>query len=630
MLLRYTQRVRHLLLCLALSLPLSLVLPARAAEADDWHRLVGILQYLEADYPEALASGSRFELDEQDAFIAEALSASQALGDRGKSFVPRLQALKEQVNARAEPGPLTAEMSRLIEELIEAGGLTRSPRRAPDPERGAELYAQACATCHAADGSADVEIAKTLEPPPANFLDAEAMGGLSPYKGFNVITHGLPGTAMTPFKEVFPDAEDRWALSFFVLTMRHPPCDEAQRAKLSSKKGSRPTLEQVATHSDDQLAGLYGAEAVPCLRHAPPTPNEDESLLIAEEKLRDALRLIDAGDTGGARKAVLDAYLLGVEPVEPMLASRDPGIVRALEEKVLGARLALEKGGDAKGDIRALLALIDRARHAEGTGSAAAVFWMALLIVLREGFEALVVVGALLAVLKKMGATSHAKVVHAGWISALVAGAVAFFFAQRLLAGANREWMEGLVALAAVVMLLYAALWLNARANMSAFMQELRGKMEGALGRGSAVGLFAISFSAVGRESFETALFLQGLALDSAAASAWGGVAGLVVLAVLVWVVLRVGFRLPMKRLFQLSTLFLFATAVMLLGKGLRALQEVGAVPVSPFPFPRVDFLGVFPDAVTLGAQVALLVPVLAWLLLQRAAPERRAIPPRP
>ncbi len=609
--------MRHLFISLALALPLTFSAVGNAAEADDWHRLVGILQYLEADYPEALASGSQFELDEQDAFIDEALKAAQALGEKGSAFVPRLESLKQRVNARAEPGPLTEEMSALIEELVEAGGLSRSPRRAPELQRGAELYAQACATCHAADGSANVEIAKTLEPPPANFLDAEAMGALSPYKGFNVISHGLPGTAMTAFKETFPDAEDRWALSFFVLTLRHPPCDPQVAKRVKSQKGL--TLDRIATSTDDELAQSFGADAVPCLRREPPTPSEDESLLVAEQKLRDALRFIEAGDTNAARQAVLDAYLLGVEPVEPMLASRDAEIVREIEGHVLGARVALERGGDARADVKALLSLVERARHAEGGSSPSAVFWMALLIVLREGFEALVVVGALLAVLKKMGATSHARVVHAGWISALVAGAVAFFFAQRLLAGANREWMEGLVALAAVVMLLYAALWLNARANMSAFMKDLRGKMAGALGRGSAVGLFAISFSAVGRESFETALFLQGLALDSAAASAWGGLAGLGVLAVLVFVILRVGFKLPMKRLFQLSTAFLFLTAVMLLGKGLRALQEVGAVPISPIPFPRVDFLGVFPDAVTLLAQAALLVPMIVWLVAQRA-----------
>ena len=75
--------------------------------------------------------------------------------------------------------------------------------------------------------------------------------------------------------------------------------------------------------------------------------------------------------------------------------------------------------------------------------------------------------------------------------------------------------MEGTSALFAVAMLVYAALWLNARANMSKFMGELRGRMQGALGRGSALGLFVIAFTAMLRESVETAIFLEGLSIDS-------------------------------------------------------------------------------------------------------------------
>ena len=83
-----------------------------------------------------------------------------------------------------------------------------------------------------------------------------------------------------------------------------------------------------------------------------------------------------------------------------------------------------------------------------------------------------------------------------------------------------------MVALGAVGLLLYAAVWLNARANLSAFMGELRGKMKDALGSGSAVGLFTISFTSVGRETVETALFLQGLAGDSREGVWWGSLVG--------------------------------------------------------------------------------------------------------
>ncbi|MEN9799262.1 MAG: hypothetical protein RL653_2958, partial [Pseudomonadota bacterium] len=199
-------------------------------------------------------------------------------------------------------------------------------------------------------------------------------------------------------------------------------------------------------------------------------------------------------------------------------------------------------------------------------------------------------------------------------------------------AGANREWMEGLVALAAVGMLLYAAFWLNSRAGTRKFMNELRGEVQGALGRGSVAGLFFISFSALLRESLETALFLQGLAIDSAAGAAWGAAAGLVALGGLVLFVNRVGYVLPMKTLFTASTWLLFLTAVMLLGKGLHALQEVGALPLRPLPVPGVELLGVYPDLVSLLPQLLLLLAPLPWLMRREGRGDSGppATPPSP
>ena len=124
-----------------------------------------------------------------------------------------------------------------------------------------------------------------------------------------------------------------------------------------------------------------------------------------------------------------------------------------------------------------------------------------------------------------------------------------------------------------------------ARAHVSRYMGELRARTQGALGQGSAVGLFFIAFSAVFRECFETALFLEGLALDSPAPAMWGALTGLMVMAGLVWVIRRVGFRLPMKPLFKASTVLLVFTAVVMLGKGIHALQEVGALPLKPIAF---------------------------------------------
>ena len=93
---------------------------------------------------------------------------------------------------------------------------------------------------------------------------------------------------------------------------------------------------------------------------------------------------------------------------------------------------------------------------------------------------------------------------------------------------------------------------------------------------------------------------------------------GTVAIAVLVFFVNRVGYKLPMKTLFKASTVLLVATAVMLLGKALHALQEVALLPLKPIPFVTIDLLGVYPDAVSLVPQVLLTVVPLALVFIKR------------
>ncbi|MDC0709936.1 FTR1 family protein [Stigmatella sp. ncwal1] len=587
-----------------------------ASEGRTWHRLVGILQYLEADYPAAVESQSEFELTEQKSFIAEAMGAAQELGPAGLGFLPRLQEVKARVDQGTDPEGVSRDCGALVEDLVLAGGLARSPRRVPDLARGEKLFQVACASCHGADGRAQVSIAQTMEPTPANFQDPETMEGLTPYKAFNTTSFGVPGTAMPGYPTLSED--ERWSLAFYVFTLRQPPCEGLP---------PRASLERLATATDPQLVAEHGEQHLACLRRKLPDADEERSLLTARGEVENALRQGAAGDFVGARNALLDAYLNGLEPVEVKLSARDPELVTRLEQAFLQARLAAEqRSPHLQDEGRELLSLLDQARRGSGhTADFFSVVWLTLFILLREGFEATIIVTALLASLRKLEATRHARVVHAGWISALGVGALAFLFGQHLLAGANRELLEGVAALLAVAMLLYAALWLNARANVSHFMGELRQKMQGALGRGSAMGVFTIAFTAVLRESFETALFLQGLALDSVSGVAWGTAAGLGALVGLVLFVRFVGYKLPMKTLFKASTVVLVATAVMLLGKGLHALQEIALLPLAPFPFVTVELLGVFPDLVSFVPQLVLALAPLVLLAIRRSRTARLA-----
>jgi high-affinity iron transporter len=456
-----------------------------------------------------------------------------------------------------------------------------------------------------------------MNPKPANFHNAQRMGTLTPYKVFNTTTFGISGTLMPAFSQL-SDAE-RWSLAFFIFTLRQPAC---------TKPPPNASLAQLATLTDGALAQAFSADDVACLRRSMPVVDAHSSLNLAIVGVREALELSKAGHHAQARERIVDAYLSGVEPVEPLLRARDARMVFELESAFTAARLTAQSGGDLEPDVQVLLTVLQKASAQRASGDFWSVFMTALLILLREGFEAAIVVGALLAVLKKMGATEQSRVVHLGWVSALVVSAVVYYFGQKALAGANREWMETLVSLFAVGMLLYAALWLNARANMSKYMGQLHQKMKLAVGSGNLLGLFLISFTSVGRETLETALFIEGLAGDSPQGAAWGAIAGLGVLTGFLIFVRTVGFVLPMKTLFKASTVLLVATAVMLIGKGFHGLQELGVLPLAPTHFITIEALGIFSDWVSLVPQLILAALPLGWWVAKR--PKPRALQSQP
>lgn len=585
-----------------------------ASRAEEWQRLVGVLQYLEGDYPAAVASQDAFELAEQRAFVADAVATAHGLGAEAAPYVERLLALQKHIDDGHDAEVVSRDSGALARELTLSAGLQRRPRRAPDFALGQTLWAANCAVCHGAKGDGETPFKETLKPAPANFTDHEVLAGLSPFRAYNALSSGIPGTAMPAFPTLTED--ERWSLAFYLFSFSRPAC---------TVPVPHASLETLAIQNDEELTKHYGAQGVDCLRSTPPTESVAVGIAAAVERIEQVRREAKTASAASVRAALVDAYLQGFEPLEPLLRSRAPEAVAKVEHDFMQAR---QLTNDPKQLDAALASLSTHLQQLSDKEAPRADFWSvflsALLILVREGFEAAVVVGALLAVLKKVGATSQARTVHIGWITALAAGIIGFALGHRVLSGANRESLETMVGFVAVVMLVYAALWLNARSNISQYMGELREKMKGALGTGSSWGLFAIAFTAVARETFETALFLQGLATDSLSGAVYGGLAGLVALTVLFAIIRRAGFILPMKTLFNASTVLLVLTAVMILGKSMHGLIELGHLDPAPVPFFSIPALGVYADAWSLVPQALLiLVPSAIWSWRRRREPPK-------
>ena len=240
---------------------------------------------------------------------------------------------------------------------------------------------------------------------------------------------------------------------------------------------------------------------------------------------------------------------------------------------------------------------------AEGTTA----FLGALTVLLREGIEALLVVVGMIAFLKKADRPQVLRHVHAGWIGALAAGGLTWMAATYVVSvsGASREVTEGVSSVFAAVVLLGVGLWMHQKSTAGRWQAYLKDKMSSAMSRRSAYAMAGLAFVAVYREVFETVLFFSAMWTEgNGGALLLGLAAGAAILAAVAWILLRTSARMPIGKFFSASSILVAVLAVVLIGKGTKALQEAGMLNVHTISFPRIEFLGTYPTIETLLAQL--------------------------
>jgi len=253
----------------------------------------------------------------------------------------------------------------------------------------------------------------------------------------------------------------------------------------------------------------------------------------------------------------------------------------------------------------------------------------AAVIVVREGFEAALLVLLLFAIARRSGAgASELRAIHVGWLGAVGLGVVLWLASGEALAalgGASREWLEGTVSLIAAVVLLAVSHFVLARRDAQRRIAALKSRLGDvtASSRRRQVILASLGFVAVFREAFEVVLFLRAVMLDAAVAS-WtigiGVAIGVVAVAGLAVIAGRLGQKLKPGVLLTAMGTLLCVLAVVLAGKGVRALQEAGTLSITPVRAPTVDWLGMFSTRQTVTAQLLALVTFAAiagWPMLR-------------
>jgi high-affinity iron transporter len=579
------------------------------------------------------------EVDEARLFLTEARRTAGLLParavDEALVEIDRALAL---VMATGLPDSVDAAVGRLTAHLASSLGvvLVELPVRTPSLARGAELYGRECAGCHGAAGAGDGAAAAALDPPPADLTDHALLSDVTPLAYYQRITIGVAGTAMPAYETRLP-AEDRWALALYATTLR-----QARAAgEVPPALRSFPTT---AGMNDAQVLAALGdgatREHLAAVRAWQDAGDENAAnaaiFASVREKVAEAERLAREGSHDDAVAAAFDAYL-AFEGVERTVRAKNPGLATGLEASFATLRTRAAGGATATeldAVHRELLGGLERAERVVGDQlSAPNLFLQSLMIMIREGLEAILIIGALMAFLVKIGAGHRRRDIHIG-----VGAAVALSLLTALLletvfqvSPARQEVLEGITMLTAVAVLFYVSYWLLSKMEVEKWTAFVKERVQVAVSGGSVFALASAAFLAVYREGFETVLFYKALLVSGGAGgSAFppvfvGMVVGAVLLVGVYIAINKYGVRLPLKPFFGVTSAFLYYTAFVFAGKGIAELQAGGAVGTTILPgWPRLPVFGIYPTLESLAAQ-GILVVLAAFALVWLGLRSRRA-----
>jgi len=628
---------------------LLLALGSLAVSAANIQQLIQLTDYVGVDYAGAVENGeviNNFEYDEMLDFsnaIAEQVATLPASEARRQLTVQAAE-LVQLVEGRADAGAVKTLTSAMRQIFIGGYDVTVTPRAAPDLRAATTLFSQQCVSCHGLTGQGDGPLAASMDPPPTDFteraryLDRTVMGL------YNTVTQGLDGTAMQAYTEL--DDAQRWALAFYVGQMATSAAEQDSGAAQFEQLADNAQLVQIeymATHTPAEVQATQGEDGLAVmafLRAHPerffPDSSGNQLLEFSRLKLGESLAAYKAGDKQAAYELAVEAYLEGFELMEGNINAVDSGLRKEIEGAMTSYRNLIRKDAPVASveagvvQIEALLTTaVNKLETTMLSGKTA--FVSALVILLREGLEALLVVAALAAFLIKTDRRDGLKYLYAGIAVAFVLGAATWIAANTYIdiSGVQRELAEGFAALFAAVVLFSVGFWMHSKTSAAQWQAFIETSLQRHLGTGTLWGLAGLSFIAVYREMFEVVLFYQALWMQASVEGQgmifYGLLVAAAMLVVLGWLILRYSTRLPLRQFFAVSGIFMFVLAFVFTGNGISALQEAGKIPLDPINIPSIELLGIHANIQSAGAQLLLVIVAVVMLYISESGKRKTA-----
>jgi high-affinity iron transporter len=560
---------------------------------------VHLLSYLAQDYGEAVQDGvivSEEEYQEQIDFISEVVRISET-NNYDKALKDSIASLNSKILMKDRVLVVSEAATRLKSAILKKYNLLTFPSKTIDLVKANKLYMNNCMSCHGETGRGDGISGKGLEPAPTNFHDLERMHNVSPYGAFNTISLGVNGTGMASHDYI--SEEDRWSLAYYISAFRFGNIEEIKSLNLNIKESSALSdneIKEIYSIDEEEFLGVLSS--VRNTKASPPSAGGEGQLEIhlnkAIKDLKNSFNLYKSGQIDDAKNLSLIAYLKGIEPVEGVLRSQDSEIVNKIEGELSKYRHLLNEKdsvNEIENVLNPILLQLEKFKNQASSDKVnSSSFLMSFGIVLREAFEAGLILFLLLGITRKARASKFNKKIHLGWISSLTLGILLFVILELFfeVSGELAESIEGYTAIIASVMLFYVGYWLHKNTDVKKIQDTLSSALNTSVSSGKGNALFLISFASCFREVFETILFLKIIIIDGHNVF-YVGLGAIIAIGLTMGIIsfaIKYSIKLNLKYLFKASTVLIVGLSIIFLGRGIGALQKTGVLDQT-----RIDIL---------------------------------------
>jgi high-affinity iron transporter len=360
-------------------------------------------------------------------------------------------------------------------------------------------------------------------------------------------------------------------------------------------------------------------------------------------KLDQVITVYNQNDTSDALATARSAYLDSYENIEIPLRPIDPDFTLEMEIKFAELRNLISSNAPSDQVVSKVYELktgLDESeRFVSGIGVVAPViaFSSSFSIIFREGLESALIIGAILTYLEASRNEKFKKHVYAGIVLAIGLTVVTWLIAEFLIeiSGAQRELIEAIAGISAVAVLFWVSFWVLNKIETKKWIEFVKAKVWQATATGSFMVFILLAFFTVYREGFETVLFYQALFSFAKYMELYvlaGMVLGLAIIIAVVFIIRKLGKKLPLRVLFGLTMGVGAFMSITFLGNALREFQELGWLSTTHLfgIIPRLDIniatmTGIHPTLETVVGQLILLaIYVVGSLYILFIQPRRQ------